>query len=489
MARASSPTVDQRTGRLGRRGPLVALVALTALAALIRLPTLGSQSLWLDEALTAHDVRGSLGDMFRSIANTELTPPLYFVIAWVWTRIVGTSEVGFRLLSVLAGTATVPLAYAVARRLGSTWAGLLAAAFVATSALMVWFSQEARAYALFVFLSALTILTFLRALERPTNRALWSWALCSAAALLTHYFAGFLVAPEALWLLRSARRRALVWMIVGLTAIEIALVPLAVHQADAWPPPRSSVFQPRVIATNIFLSFTTNGYPIRHPFLVGCTVAVVAAAFVLGGERRDRLGFRTAILLAVPTLLLPLFAQAAGYGIYYDRHLMGAWLPLAVALAIAFAVHRLRYAGVVVATILCAGSLVLVARTDRRPVLQRDDWKAAFASLGTPRESRAIVTNWTYERVLVQYYVPSAKTMPSSGEAVRELDLVGVGEPPPVAPPRGFRMKARRRIQHLTVVEYRSPKPIELSRRRLKPSSSLPRRIGVFIERPQRAIR
>jgi hypothetical protein len=315
-----------------------------------------------------------------------------------------------------------------------------------------------------------------------------AWGAASEAALLCHYFAGFIVALEALWLLRASRRWV-PWTIAVFALTEAALVPLAVHQARAWPPPHSHGFQPRTIATNAFLSFATNEYPIRHPLLVAAAVSVVALVFVGFGTARERRGFSVALLLAAPTLLLPLLAQAAGHGIYYDRHLMGAWPPLAAALAVALAVRRLRFLGAVVAAVICAGSLVLVVRSDRRPALQRDDWRDAFASLGPARTTRAIVTNWNYERYPLRYYRPGATQMRPAGRAVAELDLVGVGEPPPVSPPPGFRLVARRHVQHLTVVRYVAAAPILVYRSLLRPAGSLPRRIGVFVEEPSRTQR
>ena len=69
--------------------------------------------------------------------------------------------------------------------------------------LFVWYSQEARAYALFVLL-ALAMLCFLRAEQEPTPRRMAAFAVSGALALLTHYFAVFLLVPMVLWL-RSAQ--------------------------------------------------------------------------------------------------------------------------------------------------------------------------------------------------------------------------------------------------------------------------------------------
>ena len=69
----------------------------------------------------------------------------------------------------------------------------------------MWYSQEARAYGLFVLMSALAMLCFVRALDEPTPRRMAAFALAGALALLTHYFAVFLLVPMALWLLRDER--------------------------------------------------------------------------------------------------------------------------------------------------------------------------------------------------------------------------------------------------------------------------------------------
>src|SRR5215212_1490594 len=151
---ASRPSLANR-GPAGRVGPMGwALVAIVAGAAALRFSTLGVQSFWHDEAVTVDRVlHPGLGATLKEIPSSEATPPLYYVLAWIWTKVFGHSEAGIRSLSALLGTATVPVAYAIGARVASRRAGLLAAMAVAVSPLMVWYSQEARAYALLVLTS------------------------------------------------------------------------------------------------------------------------------------------------------------------------------------------------------------------------------------------------------------------------------------------------------------------------------------------------
>src|SRR3954453_15490815 len=176
------------------------VAALTIAAPCMPLATIDVQTYRFDEALTAKLLAMPFGDMLSSIPDTELTPPLYYVLAWPWAHVVGTQEAALRSLSALFGIAVVPVAYLAGREFVSHAAGLVVAALVAFNPLLIWYSQEGRPYSLLVLLCALSLLFFSRALRRREGRDLWLWALMSALALLTHYFAAFLVAAEGLWL-------------------------------------------------------------------------------------------------------------------------------------------------------------------------------------------------------------------------------------------------------------------------------------------------
>src|SRR6186997_646624 len=162
-----------------RYGPVVAL---TLLGAVLRFPTLDRQSFWLDELVTASLLDRSLGGALGEIPRTEATPYLYYVVAWLWSSVFGLGEVGLRSLSALAGTATIPVAYGAGVVLVSRRAGLVTAALVATSPFLVWYSQEARSYALFALLGTASVLTFGLAL-RGDRRWLAGWAVVCALML------------------------------------------------------------------------------------------------------------------------------------------------------------------------------------------------------------------------------------------------------------------------------------------------------------------
>ncbi len=184
---------------------LWAIAALTVAGIAVRFASLGLQSYHHDEVITAMRViPGSFAEMLHAVKTSESNPPLYYVLAWGWAKAFGTGEFGLRSLSALFGAATVPVGYLIGRQLASRRTGLILAALLAFNPMLIWYSQEARSYALLVFFGALSMYFFVRSLQTRRGRDLALWALTSALALCSHYFAVFAVAIEAAWLLVGA---------------------------------------------------------------------------------------------------------------------------------------------------------------------------------------------------------------------------------------------------------------------------------------------
>ncbi len=214
---------------LAKWGPLAGLLIL---GAALRLSTLGLQSFWYDEAFTpVHVLHHGLAATMRSVAHTENSPPLWYLVAWLDVRVLGDGAVALRLPSALAGIGTIAVAWPIGEELGGRLCALVSAALVAVNPLFFWYSQEARTYALFVLASALSLLFFLRARRLRTGRTMAAFALSGALALLTHYFAVFLVVPMAAVLVAErATRRAALPAVAALACLGGALVPLLAAQ-------------------------------------------------------------------------------------------------------------------------------------------------------------------------------------------------------------------------------------------------------------------
>jgi 4-amino-4-deoxy-L-arabinose transferase-like glycosyltransferase len=372
---------------------LYALVAITAVGAIVRFATLGVQSYDHDEAVTAARIlHPSLFDTLTEVADGERSPPLYYILAWAWSRVFGTGEVGLRSLSALFGTLTIPLAYlaaaALTRRRG---VALLAAAFVALNPYLVWYSQEARSYALMVLFATAALYYFARSLRDTSDRSLGLWALASALAICSHYFAAFLIAPEAVWLLarRTARRRAAV-AVGGVVVAGLALVPLAVAQEGSG---RRNGFTDIPLISRVGelgLNYVAGQEP--SPFagdhavdalqlaalFGGALLAGAAIALVVQrGRPRDKRAAVVAGVVGGGAIALPLLLAVVGADFINPRNLIGALVPLLILVAIGFGMPRSGLLGLAGAGALCALFAVVLAATNVSSQMQRPDWRGA----------------------------------------------------------------------------------------------------------------
>jgi uncharacterized membrane protein len=138
---------------------MIYLILLVSLA--IRLISL-NQSLWLDEGTTALVAKLPLSDVFTKFLPGDFHPPLYYLIVKLWTVVFGYSEISLRMPSVIFGIAAVYMIYLIGRKVQNNNLGLLASAFIATSGLMIYYSQEARMYSLVVLLACLAVYGYIQ---------------------------------------------------------------------------------------------------------------------------------------------------------------------------------------------------------------------------------------------------------------------------------------------------------------------------------------
>jgi 4-amino-4-deoxy-L-arabinose transferase-like glycosyltransferase len=473
--------------------------ALVVVAAALRFATLTHQSLWFDEAQAVHEMRLSLGAMLSTWSANEPNPPLYFVVAWLWTHVFGAGAGGLRSLSAVIGTATVPLVYLAGRELVSRRAALFAAALVTLSPFMIWYSQEAREYGLLAALSAASLLFFARAWREPrTRRDLIWWAVSAGLALLTQYFAIFLVGAEALLLLYRRRDTGVVVALIALAIVEATLIPhLVAHQSH--PAGWIDNFRLSVRIRQVPVAF---GFSPQYQSQTALNYGLLAAAvlvgamivlLLVGADTRELRGAGVAAGLAACVLMLPLILAVVGHDYYEPRALIPAMIPLAVAVGAACASGRARVAGAALAVLL--GALFVYAavkiNTDHR--YQRANWSGVAAALGRAQGTRAIAA---YDGTFAT--APLAVTMPGvawtgpdqtpqvsqAPVTVTELDVVGdVGQSVSPHLLGGVRLRSSRQVDRYLVYRFalsrpwRAVTPLQIGQRAARlvgPSSGAP---------------
>jgi mannosyltransferase len=462
------------------------LAALTLLAAALRFSTLRLQSLWYDEAFTpVHVLHPSLTATLHAVVHTENTPPMWYVLEWGVSRVLGTGAVALRLLSAFAGVATVPVAWAIGRELsGRRATAIAAAALVAVNPLFVWYSQEARAYALFVLFSALAMLCFLQARSEPTPRRLIAFAVTGSLALLSHYFAVFLLIGMVLLLLgdiaprrgtdqehagatgRAPRRMTTLLAAGAIGVVGVALLPLAIAQGghgsqwiERW------ALSSRLEAILQYYLTGNSGAPLGH----GIELLVALPIFVGLGlglwrvlEPREERGALIALALAACGVLLPILLVAIGADYLAPRNLVAAMIPVTVVVAVVLTARRAGRAGPALALMAALAFLAVSIDVDLSPRLQRGNWRGVARVLRGGAHDR-VITTVELGAAPLAYYLPPLRNLPRNASVtVNEIDETGyaplrasAGRPP--AP--GFRLLEHRDIDGLIVYRFLSTIP------------------------------
>jgi hypothetical protein len=346
--------------------------------------------------------------------------------------------------------------------------------------MLIWYSQEARAYSLLVLLSSLSLLFFLRAAHRRGERDLLWWAVSSSLALATHYFAVFPIALEAALLVRWRGREA-TRALLGVAAAGLALAPLALTQASHidntdWIAQLGLAYRLGEGGVT-FMAGETGfliGQPVRPllalvPALAAASCLALVALRSAPGERRD-----AGLLLAIAAVavLAPVALALLGKDFVLDRNLIAALVPLLVAVAVGGTLARARRAGAALLATLVVYSLGFWVAAATTPSLQRPDFRAVAIELGHPDAPRAMFT-WSLGAGPLKHYLGThAFQVFPEGEVwfVHEINVISQGDPPPARLPAApaFRRTETFDLGRLRIDRYETERLDHLPVRRLK---------------------
>jgi 4-amino-4-deoxy-L-arabinose transferase-like glycosyltransferase len=207
----------------------VSLSAIAFFAFFLRLWGISQRSLWFDEGFSIWFSSQSNENLLGFWFNVEPNPPLYYLLLKGWRAIFGDSELALRSLSAVFGAATaVGVAFAV-RWIAPTnvarHASLLAAALFSLDSVDLYYSQEARVYALFAFFLSVTLAAFAYVYRQlysaHDTRLVWFVALSASAALVvwSHYIGLIYIFLFGLtlfcwWLVSDRSRHVFVGLVV-----------------------------------------------------------------------------------------------------------------------------------------------------------------------------------------------------------------------------------------------------------------------------------
>ena len=354
---------------IGRRQALWALTAITALGAAFRFYNLAWGAPYYHFHIDEHFVLGPADALRHSTEKAAMSPKFFMyspmmmylinVVRAIYEALAApldltvprdqvTYTVIGRSIAAAFGTATIPLAYAIATRIAGRCAGLLAAFFLACAVLHLRDSHFATTDMALTFFCALAVWASLRVAEHATLRALVVAGIAVGAAAASKYTGiialgtvgvAYLLAPSRPKAFRPARPW-LVWTLRGLVPIVGAAVtflvldPLVVWYPDKFRADvKAQVFDPLLGVTQpiFFAQFADIGPPRLYWFTnllwwsLGPMLEVLGIAGVLWLiARRDA---KSAVLASFPIIYFAVAGRSVAPMIRYT-------LPLAPALAV-----------------------------------------------------------------------------------------------------------------------------------------------------------
>lgn len=196
--------------------PLLLMLTMTLILGFFRI---AKQSYWFDEGYTVYITRHP--DVFRTAIRQDFNMWFYYLLLIPWERLFGYTETATRSLSVICTIATGYVCYLIASgtdKRSARWLVL----FFPLNVSVILYSQEARSYALSLFLTSLSSYLVLR--YRNTRAWYVAYAGITIIALYTHIYTGFVFAAQLVVFLWSRTYKPL----LVLPAVITAAAPLIV---------------------------------------------------------------------------------------------------------------------------------------------------------------------------------------------------------------------------------------------------------------------
>ena len=335
----------------------------SALAAGLCFYGLGSRSIWLDESASISIASQHGAALGAAMAHDGGNMIVYYALLHVLIGAFGNGIVVIRAPSAIASACTVALTSLFAKRFFGNGVAAATGLLSAVSLPLVFWGQDARAYAIMTALVAASFLAFVTLVEaEPSTRArMWAFAAYVAATTLSMYmsFIAVLVVPAQLLALRFHRRR--LWPVLSALALSALLcVPLAVLATGRgagqlfWVPRpnfsglvsaleelTSSGLQPQ-------FALTATSYALLGLSLILLTAAGVGAVRAWSRRRDDRAAFAQVLVvcwLVIP-FLLALVESEVGQSVFVPRNLLISLPAAGIVLAlVASRLPRLKAEG------------------------------------------------------------------------------------------------------------------------------------------------
>ncbi len=369
------------------------------LGTILRLISL-NQSLWLDEAINVMATKSySFFGMITQYAIADFHPPGFFIILWIWTKVAGISEIAVRVPSIIFGVLTIYIIFLIGKKIHSKSLGLLAATLLAVNPLHIYYSQEARMYALAALAVSFNIFLLIKYIKGEKMNLLF--LIFSNLLVLASDYVAYFIFPAQLAFLLLIRKKALLkkWFLAFIIATLIGIwwLPIFFAQLDVGAAASANLPTWKFVAGSFdfktlpltFVKFIIGRISLADKIIYGAVMLPICTLFAYllyrGVKSLNNLHRKLLIswiivplsLATVISLVIPV------YNYFRVLFVLPAFIIL-IALGIFSFKSKLKYAFLAAVLVIQIFSALVYLFN---PSFQRDDWKGLVNFLSTKGET------------------------------------------------------------------------------------------------------
>lgn len=166
--------VFQKSAPQKKSNYYIAVLNIIAISIFLRFFLLSNQSLWFDEgwSLRLSDATNFQENLLNIVGREtgDKYQPVYYLLLFYWRSAFGDSEFAIRSLSALLGVGSVITIFLTTLRIYGKRHAYWSSLIIAMSAFSIFYSQDARPYALLIFLASLQLYFFTQTINEDKNK-------------------------------------------------------------------------------------------------------------------------------------------------------------------------------------------------------------------------------------------------------------------------------------------------------------------------------
>lgn len=154
---------------------------------------LGFSSYWFDEIVSVQSAYLDFGHI-KHVSEWDNNPPFYYYCLSIWIKLFNDSEFSVRFLSVLFSSFSGGVLFLFANKYFNKYTAVFVSLIFLSNNLLFFYSHEARAYSLVLFLSLLSTLLYFNLRDKSNIRTLLALGIVNFLLIYTHYIPGLILA-------------------------------------------------------------------------------------------------------------------------------------------------------------------------------------------------------------------------------------------------------------------------------------------------------